>query len=340
MAISHYYVDPAGGSDVTGDGLSDGTAWASVQHALDNITQGTDGDQINIVAGGTDTLSSSLSLTTYGTPGETQRLILAGCTATANDGGYGTIDCNGNTLISGGPDYVTLKNLRVKGGGVTVNAIVLDDWCHVQECEVSDCNNAIQVGQWGVVQNCYVVDGDSYGIGVERGSIAFRNFVQNGSSNDWVYAIQLSANSGLCGQAIGNIISIDSSTGGIRAFGQSAYIAGNSILASFGSGYGIDLSVDTDATVINNVIEGFISGTGIYGTASYTQAWIAYNSIYNCLTTISSALVAWLGIENNEELTSSPFAKIGGANFLNRFNYFRPVRTGNVIGGAYPTGGE
>ena len=56
--LTNYYVDPGSGSDVTGTGTV-GSPWASVQHALDNITRdATNGDQINIKAGTADVLSS------------------------------------------------------------------------------------------------------------------------------------------------------------------------------------------------------------------------------------------------------------------------------------------
>ena len=64
-----YYVDPTSGSDATGDGTSHAAAWATIQHALDNITQGTYGDAINIQCDGTSSLSSGLDLSTYGTTG-------------------------------------------------------------------------------------------------------------------------------------------------------------------------------------------------------------------------------------------------------------------------------
>ena len=85
--LTNYYVDPGSGSDVTGTGTV-GSPWASVQHALDNITRdATNGDQINIKAGTADVLSSPLTLATYGTTSATAPLSFRGYTSAAEDGG-------------------------------------------------------------------------------------------------------------------------------------------------------------------------------------------------------------------------------------------------------------
>ena len=95
MALTNYFVDPAAGSDDTGDG-SIGTPWASVQHALDSITRdATNGDQVNIKSGTADVLAATLDLTTYGTPTATAPLVLRGYTSAANDGGVGVLSGGG-----------------------------------------------------------------------------------------------------------------------------------------------------------------------------------------------------------------------------------------------------
>jgi len=63
---------------------------------------------------------------------------------------------------------------------------------------------------------------------------------------------------------------------------------------------------------------------------------VGNNALYNNTThyTLNDAI----SIGDNEELGASPFAKSGADTFANRFTYFAPVDTGNVIGGAYPSG--
>ena len=66
-APTEYYVRPVNGDD-TDDGLSHATAFKTTQFALDNITQGTSGDRININDEGDEVLTAALNTTTYGTP--------------------------------------------------------------------------------------------------------------------------------------------------------------------------------------------------------------------------------------------------------------------------------
>lgn len=99
MAISQYYVDPAAGSDTTGNGTI-GAPWKSVQYALNTVTRNaTDGDQINVKAGAADVLTAALSLVAYGTPSGAAPLLVRGYTSAAGDGGIGEIDGAGSYSI-------------------------------------------------------------------------------------------------------------------------------------------------------------------------------------------------------------------------------------------------
>ena len=111
MALTEYYVAPSSGNDTTGNGLTDGTAWATVQKALDTITAGAGGDRINVKndSGTDDVLASALTLATYGAPTNAAPLVIQGYTTTAGDGGIGGI--SGNALVPiislGTEDYVS-----------------------------------------------------------------------------------------------------------------------------------------------------------------------------------------------------------------------------------------
>jgi len=188
VAIAYYYVDPGGGDDVTGDGLSDGTAWATVQHALDNITQGTDGDQINIKAGTSDSLAATLDTSTYGTPAVNKPLVFRGYTSTANDGGQGEIDGAGSYSIFGTKKQaVTFADLKLGSCGSS-NVLELDSYCQVILCEITDTTgNGINAGaaiSRGAIcgNNIY----DIAGVGINCGGILYGtpiadNYLANGS---------------------------------------------------------------------------------------------------------------------------------------------------------------
>ena len=110
-APTNYYVDAVDGSDLNaGTSPGEGNAWATLQHALDNITPDADGDQINIK--GTQSLSfvgpsppaQAWVLSDYGTPTQHAPLIIRGYTSTANDGGSATIEEGNHGITFGGSE--------------------------------------------------------------------------------------------------------------------------------------------------------------------------------------------------------------------------------------------
>src|SRR5580692_8301963 len=117
MALTLYYVDPAAGVDTPAGGTI-GAPWLTTQYALNHITQGAGGDQINIKAGLDDVLSAALSLSTYGTPTFTKPLDFRGYTAVANDGGIGGVNGNNsNGIISSASAYISCKDLHLHNCG-------------------------------------------------------------------------------------------------------------------------------------------------------------------------------------------------------------------------------
>jgi len=124
-APTEYYVDPGSGNDSTGDGLSDGTAWATIQHALDTITQGAVGDRINVKSGTADTLAAALDIATnYGSPSQTAPLIIQGYATSAGDGdfeagtGIGEVDGDGSYgMFAAATNYVYVRHMKVHNCG-------------------------------------------------------------------------------------------------------------------------------------------------------------------------------------------------------------------------------
>jgi len=343
---TEYYCDPSVAGN-TGSGSS-GDPFSNIQYALDNITQGTDGDRINIKSGTDDVLSSALTLATYGTPGAGRPLILQGFSGTIGDGdldagtGIGGIDLDGNTMwASAGYDYIWHRHLDIHGRG-TGTIVDLDNYIMFIECEVHETSgNGIDVDTHGVILCCHLHDIGGYGLRLTNanGARAYCNYFKNDGTNDFGTGIVLGNQ--YCA-AVGNIISLDGSSNGIEQYGVIGVMRNNTVFSAGGTGTGIGIvaNADTQNEVWNNYVEGF-SGTGGIGidTSALTANFIPIltnNAVYNNVTNYSTTGEA-IGIEeDNETLSSSGLAKSGSDSFSNRETYFEPADQGNMRGGSYP----
>lgn len=348
-APTYYYVDPGSGSDISGDGLSDGTAWASLQHALDNITRdATNGDQINLKAGTADVLSAVLDASTYGSTASNVPLIIRGYLSTANDGGVGEVDCNGNAFCSwtGGiqPNReCQLVDLEIRNGGVTGTMVSLGINCSVQNCEIHDANAGLLIGQESTVINSAFYDLADFGVSGSSTSLAVMGcwFADGTKSFGGSSGAIETANAYLV--CIDNIFSLTGSGTAILVgnFDDPIWICNNSIFCAGGSGTGIEVPVSSGngAVIMNNLIEGFSASGGVgldLGPLTEPAHRVSNNAVYNCTTEYS---VGDEGVvtDDNESLSASPFSKSGSNTFANRFTYFEPADTGNVLTG-FPSG--
>ena len=331
-AVSEYYVDPAAGDD-TNDG-SIGTPWATLQHALDNITASSHGDRINLKAGSSDVLAGNLDTTTYGSGTYLAPLIIQGYTSSAGDGGQGVIDMSGTNVYAPGGTGAKIKDLRFTGCTSTSTAVTIPKWGEVINCQFDDMSGtALAIYENTMVLGCRFEDIDTYGVQAlgadgDHGSVIGCYF-ENGTK-DMTAAIYSGSYSLT---ACDNIINIDGSTDGIslKFFGQ---VCNNSIFSSSGTGAGIRCNTTGESIRLwNNLIEGF-SGTGGVGVEYRADAAASINnSVYNCATAYSSDAVHLT--EGNETLGATPFDKSGSANYSNRLTYFAPADVGSVRGGSY-----
>lgn len=345
MATTHYYVDPNLGSD-TGDGTK-ATPWGRasgsvVQYALDTITQGTDGDQINVKDSGTDSLSSVLSLATYGTPSATQPLIFRGYTTDANDGGIGVIQGAGGASNEVLPNagYSHYVDLEIDGNGTTSGTAFPADLSAGNQtiigCKVHNAvGTLINLGPFSWAIRCEVTNGTARGIQASgQGGVIQGNYIYNSGARTLDAAVLLNTISCF---AIQNIISIDSTTDGVRIGNDRCYVLKSSILSASGTGSGIQCSATRNrVSIVDNLTEGF-SGTGgiAFEDAGTSDLYMfANNSEYNNATGFEARHTSVID-EGNESLGSSPFAKSGSDTFANRFTYFEPNDVGSVRGGAF-----
>jgi len=347
MAVpNNYFVDPASGSDSTGNGTL-ANPWASVQHAADNITKDTtNSDQINVKAGSADVLSATLNVTSY-SPTDQNPLIIRGYTSSANDGGQGEIDGNGSQINSNGfVAWIDMKlgnqgsgnlsglsaqNCEISGSTSTSFGQSVINWYN---CYLHDIA-AITVG--GInFHGCYIEEGDTIPFSSSNGALMF------GNSNSRV---------------INNILILKSTNiNGFATNRERNFFLNNTVFsvnASTASGFFFqDTQYCRYSTVANNIVEGFsgTGGKGIYFDNNSYKYWpfIAANSVFDCDTAFyrqgSTLQVAtetgerWFGLSDagEEELTETPFEKSGSMTFANRANYFKlKSGVGNTINSAW-----
>jgi len=340
-APTNYYVDPsiAGNS---GSGTS-GDPYGDLQYALDSITRdATNGDQLNIIAGTAEYPTTTLSLATYGSPSFSAPLIFRGCTSTANDGGIGKIDGGaGNFTIftHGGVTGVHFIDLELCNTG-TASALSLGNHSTIAGCIIHDVNtHGIFINSYSIVENCHF-----YGISAYALQLIGVNCSVNNSyfSTSGTYAMTIGVYQSTAGHVISrNVFSLSGRTTGIYCANYGAEVRNNSFLSSSGTGYGIRcVNASGIYKILSNVVEGF-SGSGgkgisVEGASAGVQLY-GSNAVYNCETAYSIT-VDDCNVGDNETLSATPFAKSGSDSYSNRFTYFAPVDTGNVIGGSYPSG--
>jgi len=337
--LTEIYVDPSINAN-SGTGTI-GDAFGDLQYALNTATRdATNGNRINIKAGTAEVLTGSISLTTFGAPGNGKPLVFEGYTSAAGDGGVGAINGNnGNfTIWAGSWDYTSFKFLELTNTG-TATIITMRDYGSLINCIVHLANAN------GVVMTCldggtiaignHVYDVSGYGIyPTAKASSVQYNYLANGGTYSFSTAIY---NQSRYCVINGNIISISGATIGI---GQDQYyscVQHNSILSSSGTGKGIDLYAyyGFGGICSDNLIEGFsgVGGKGINADADVVN--LVNNAVYNCTTAYSIGDQVIHDGDGNETLGATPFAKSGSDTFANRAVYFAPVAA--VQGTAYPT---
>jgi len=347
-APNNIYVDPAIAANSGTGSLAD--PYGDLQYALDQTTHdATNGDQFNVKAGTSELIAVSLSLTTYGTPSWDHPLIFRGYTAAAGDGGIGVIDmqANNNTILTYAGDSIHFIDMHLTNTG-TASVLLIPfgvKYCRVVNCEIDNSTgNGInsQANHTRII-NCNVHN--IAGIGAylsAAGNCAKNSYFSNGT-NSFTSAIKIDANDCI---AELNIISIGGASNGIEAVsgGFSSSVCHNSVLSSSGTGTGIKQATNTtilNALILDNVVEGFsgIGGVGYNIAASNRIVTAASNAAYNNTTNYTGSTDYLLDLgDYNETLLSSGFDKSGADTFANRFTYFAPANTGNMHGGAYPSG--
>lgn len=321
MAITNYYVAPSSGNDTTGNGLTDGTAWATVQKALDTITQGAGGDRINVKndSGVDDVLTAALNLTTYGTPSATQPLVIQGYTSTVGDGGKGGIDGDAtySIMIETAANWVHFIDMHLHNTGAA-QVLHLNNDCGLIRCEVDNSSYAtrsIDFAGTCTVVGCHIHNlAGNAGLQVSGGMVGW-NYFEDGT-NKFVTACD-PGGATFCF----NIIHLNSVAGNGMII-PSGPVFNNSIYNA-AAGTGRAMSANTSSTgnfIMNNYIEGFsdTGGDGIFYNATTRAKIQGNNKTFNCDVDFTPATEFTLddfrgttGTPTDAILGSSPFTSAG-----------------------------
>jgi len=304
-----YYVRETGGSDSNG-GTSHGDAWATIQHALNNMSSSNDRLNIN----GSHTLSASLDFTTYGNPG-TFPLAMEGYTSLEGDGGIGHINGGGNMIINAtNNDYYTFRKMKFTNWGSSV-AFDLDNFNIFMECEFD--GEGARVQALALDADCIVMQCKFHGFIATTQTIIeiltgqfLSNYVQTAGGEC------LS-----CGGVgvMNNIFSLNSTNSaarGVMVDGDNNFIQHNVIFnQAAGTGKGIDIAnISWDQTyILDNIVAGF-SGTGGVGIESVSGAYVflyGNNKFWNNDTNESLADSPLINLGSNDTLGGNPFNSTG-----------------------------
>jgi len=292
MARNEYYVGPVSGDDSTGDGLAHGTAWKTVSKALSTISKdATDGDRINICDEGTDTLSASLPLSTYGN--HTSRfagLILEGYTSVAGDGGIFHINGGGYasmdestydyiSFINGKftnwgvanrcctlDDFITFLNIEFDGTGGSYRVLGLGTSCRVQGCKIHNMSDTSGLCIYGSssnhILNNYIQAPANPALRVYDRSVVYGNIFLNSRVSSECVELRNAANASVINNSM-----ICSVAGTGQAIGN------------YGTG-----DANSDMAISNNYIEGWsgTGGAGISTEATVSIGQVTNNYYHNC----------------------------------------------------------
>lgn len=322
MARAHYYVDYSGGNDTTGNG-SAGTPWKTIQKALDTVTEGADGTQVNLKDNAAHVTAAALDRTTYvatnGAVSLAQPIIFRGYTTTADDGGRATITVGGNYRLFAATnyDFQWLVDLTIDGHtGALVDTVYLGNSAVVLRCRVTGAGQyKLRVGNNCVIANCHISGSEfsattSYCIYVNSASIVYANWINFAGHDRGIYA-------GTTVSVIGNVLVNAAAGEGGRAitFGASTMVIGNTVYSNAGTGEGIANDTNAEnAIVANNVVVGFsgAGGDGILNGNGLGNV-LLHNALYGNTTNLTAGDI---GIsEGNDTLAGNPFADAAGGDY-------------------------
>jgi hypothetical protein len=287
-----------------------GSPYADTQETLDTVTQDvTDGDKFNLKEGTDEILVTSLSFTTYGSPGQAYPVIFRGYTTAEDDGGRGSIDGNSNSVVSNGTlSYVIWQDMHLHSSG-SAQLYLGDNETHFVNVIFNDSTHTkpLEFDNYCSFIGCrfYNLDGV-----IEAAS--FCNFLYSKieeSSNNTNWLIRFLA--GHC-LFFGNTITLTSTTATnavLALNGQNDIVLHNTFYSANASRRtGTDLgNARVGMSAINNIYVGFsgVNGEGLSINSANT-ALIVANKFYNNTVDVDASN-DYNAVLDNETFLESPF---------------------------------
>lgn len=337
--MAEYYVRPVNGNNGN-TGLSHAQAWQTFAHAITQLVtlrNATTGDRINVNSEGTDTVTSVQSVVTS----VTAPLVVQGYTSTAGDGGIGILS-GGNTsniMTHATNDGLIVKDMKIMN--CPGNAIDVDAHCRFDGCWFTNITgNAIDANDMVVVTNCRFDEISGRCVRADCGAVWGCHMLSTSSMTKQFTAGIIFDQVADGKYVVGNIIHANGASAmeitgtGTPSPSPLIYVAHNSLLMtnSVASTRGIRVVEEAAAGmhcyILDNLIEGFVTGIDISAATSRSMAVVGGNSLYNNTTAMSlgDAVVQY----RNETLLTTPFAKVGTNDYSGRSTYFRSLNVGSV----------
>lgn len=342
MALTNVYIG-TGGSD-SNDGSTHALRKLTFNNGSNNglldeaNMPSSGGIRINVNDEGSIVLTESFDITTAflnsNSIGSNNRFHVQGYTSTANDGGRGDISGGGSFSIINqtAQDFVAFQDCKLHNSG-SARLVQLDDDCGVINCELTDCAaTCVEMDGRSTIVGNYFHDIDGVALNFQSG-LCYRNrFIDDGASNDFTGAIQVTA-AGAC--VLENIIWLDT----VGAYGinydTGSIVNGNSVFQNtLGTNGGIEnRSASSRAiSVSNNIVEGFdgVNGIGISVATTSQAVMLAGNAVFDCTD-------EYVGDDNGQAIISFDNEVLSASAFTDGANDdFTPVDTGGVKEGSQP----
>ncbi len=319
MALTQLYVDPSIAGD-SGTGTI-GDPYGDLEYCLAQATvDSTNGSQINIKAGTAEVLAAPLNFAAhFGAGASGAPIILRGYTAVADDGGFGEIDCDGDTLLAAVTSDLMLAHLEVHNGGDHIlvdfgsssarNAVVE---CELHKGASTPSGKAlVRAGYSGAnaVLGCYIHDAGTNGIGID----GYDNIAK--MIGNYVTNCPTGIRAGSNGEVSKNIVVAAAGGIGIDCQGAGAFVEHNIVWSATGNtGSGIYTSSVTHIHITNNIVCNFsgAAGRGVYATGKLRL--LGHNAFYNN-TTNEDIAAAYIDLGNDVSLAADPFTDAANGDF-------------------------
>lgn len=348
MSSNEWYVDPVSGSNANG-GTSDADAWATIQYALDTITQSTtDGDYLNLKSSGTHTLTANIDWSGI-TRDVTYPFTVRGYTSSAGDGGLATVECNGyKYMVDASIFYILTSNIKFQNTGTGVNDAFVGGYNILyKDCTWENFDTGSSTGrvlyfsgsgyEKASILRCTFTDINGYAIttAMQQFYITGCHFYNSGTKdmNAAIYAVT-STEMPVITECIFNLDSTSDAIYCGTTGTQGLRVINNTFFTS-GTGTAIYNPSNTYGAIIeNNIFEGWDKAIDFDNTNNFTGYSLINNYFYdNTIDIDATTYRLFVFDEGNFKASgSSCLAKSGSNTHANRATYFAPI--GDAVGGA------